>query len=126
MTDGNQTTAPAHDTHAEGDVHVHLVPPWLLILVFTALLILTFITVAVTYFDFGRTINVWVALGVAVAKAALVALFFMHLRWDRPFNGLVFIASLFFVALFIGITLLDTKEYNVNFTPPASSAARPQ
>ncbi|HEX8520759.1 MAG TPA: cytochrome C oxidase subunit IV family protein [Tepidisphaeraceae bacterium] len=123
---GDQLHAPGAHAHGEGEVHVHLVPPWLLLGVFAALLFFTFVTVAVTYVDFGRTINVWIALGVAVAKAALVALFFMHLRWDSPFNGLVFIASLFFVALFIGIAVLDTKEYNVNFLPPTSTSARPQ
>jgi cytochrome c oxidase subunit 4 len=110
------------DTHA---ANTHVVPPWVLITVFVGLLFLTFITVAVTHFDFGRVVNVWVALAIAVAKGALVALFFMHLRWDSPFNGLVFCAALFFVALFIGITVLDTKETYVNFTQPPVTAARP-
>jgi cytochrome c oxidase subunit 4 len=79
----------------------------------------------VTWIDLGRTINVWVALTIAVVKAAFVALFFMHLFWDSKFNFLVLVASLFFVALFIGITTLDTKEYQQNFTPPPVPAARP-
>lgn len=106
--------------------HVHVVPPRLLLAVFGALLVLTVLTVTVTHFNFGRTVNVWLALGIAVLKAALVALYFMHLRWDSPFNGLIFISAMFFVALFIGITLLDTREYRVNFTPPGSALARPQ
>ncbi len=114
------TTAP----HA--DDHPHVVPPWLLLSVFGGLFVLTILTVAITHFDFGRTVNVWVALGIAVAKATLVALFFMHLRWDSPFNSVVFIAAVFFVALFIGITLLDSKETTVNFEPPPVTAARPQ
>ena len=121
----DQTTTPPQDHVDEHEAHVHVVPPWLLLAVFGALLVLTIITVGVTAFDFGRTVNVWMALGIAVAKATLVALFFMHLRWDSPFNGLVCIAAMFFVALFIGITVLDTKEYNVNFQPPPVSAARP-
>jgi cytochrome c oxidase subunit 4 len=119
-------TAPA-DAHPrdEHEAHVHVVPPWLLLGVFVVLLVLTFVTVAVTWVDFGRTANVWIALAIAAVKAALVALYFMHLRWDSPFNGLILAASLFFVALFIGITVLDTKEYNVNFMPPPPTAARP-
>ena len=113
---------PASD-HGHGP---HVVPPWLLLTVFGGLLLLTFLTVGVTYFDFGRTVNVWVALGIAVAKATLVALFFMHLRWDSPFNGLVCMVAFFFVALFIGITVLDTKETYVNFTQPPVTAARPE
>ena len=118
------------DAHSGGGVQhghgPHVVPKRLLIAVFAALVVLTFITVGVTYFDFGRTVNVWVALGIAVAKATLVALFFMHLRWDSPFNGLVCMTAFFFVALFIGITVLDTKETYVNFTQPPVTAARPQ
>lgn len=108
--------------HGEGEIHVHIVKPGLLFLVFIALLFLTFLTVAVTHFDFGRTANVWVALGIAVAKGSLVALFFMHLRWDSPFHSLVFVTALFFVALFIGLTVLDTKEAMINYTLPANSA----
>ncbi len=118
------TAADAH-SHGEGEIHVHVVKPWVLLLVFVALLFLTFLTVGVTWIDFGRTINIWVALGIAVAKGALVALFFMHLRWDSPFNGLVFVSALFFVALFIGLCVLDTKEAAVNYTLPTNNAARP-
>jgi cytochrome c oxidase subunit IV len=122
----------AHNTAEDGteienaeEGHVHVVPPWILLSVFAALLVLTFMTVAVTWVDFGRTANVWIALTIAAIKAALVALYFMHLRWDSPFNGLILCVSLFFVALFIGIVVLDSKEYNVNFYAPPPTAARP-
>ena len=74
------------------------------------LLILTVVTVAVSKIDFGN-FNIWFALGIAVVKGSLVLLFFMHLKYDRPFNGLVFVTSLAFVALFISFALTDTKEY---------------
>ena len=76
----------------------------------TVLLILTVVTVAVRYVDVGE-FNVILALGIAVIKATLVALFFMHLRWDRPFNQLVFVGCISFVALLIGLTVLDTGQY---------------
>jgi cytochrome c oxidase subunit 4 len=117
---------PPDQDHVDAQAaHTHAVPPWILLSVFAALLVLTIATVTVTWVDLGRTANVWIALGIAVAKAALVALFFMHLFWDSKFNFVVLVASLFFVALFIGITVLDTKEYNVNFQPPPVPAARP-
>ena len=117
---------PGGDGHVSGhEAHVHVVPIWLLVAVFAVLLILTGLTVGVTLFDFGRTVNVWLALTIAVVKAGFVALFFMHLKWDSPFNGLVCVAAMFFVALFIGITLLDSKETAVNFQPPPVPAARP-
>jgi cytochrome c oxidase subunit 4 len=109
----------------EHEAHTHVVPGWLLLTVFAALILLTFMTVAVTWVDFGRTANVWIALVIAAVKAGLVALYFMHLRWDSPFNGFILCVSLFFVALFIGIVVLDSKEYNVNFYAPPPTAARP-
>ena len=97
--------------------HVHVVPPKVLLAVYGVLLLLTVITVAVTDFELGNW-NVWVALLVALAKAAVVALYFMHLRWDSPFNAICLIAALFFVCIFIGIAVLDSREYKVNYTPP--------
>jgi hypothetical protein len=38
----------------------------------------------------------------------------MHLRYDRPFNGIILVTSLAFVALFISFTLTDTREYASN------------
>ena len=35
----------------------------------------------------------------------------MHLRWDKPFNSIVFIGCLIFVGLFISLALLDTGQY---------------
>jgi cytochrome c oxidase subunit 4 len=110
----------------EHEAHVHVVPPKILLGVFAALLFLTFATVAVTWVDFGRTANVWVALTIAAIKSALVALYFMHLRWDSPFNSVILIAALFFVALLIGIIVLDTSEYHINFHVPPPTSARPQ
>ena len=52
-----------------------------------------------------------VALLVATVKATIVGLYFMHLRWDRAFIGFVFVGSILLVALFIGIALTDTMEY---------------
>ena len=97
--------------------HVHVVPPKLLLTVFGVLMVLTILTVAVTNFELGK-LNVWVALLIALVKAGVVALYFMHLRWDSPFNALCLIAALFFVVIFIGITVLDSKEYKVNYNRP--------
>jgi cytochrome c oxidase subunit 4 len=90
------------------DDHVHVMPLRVLFGVFFALLVLTVLTVAVTWVDLG-SFNLLIALGVAVVKASLVALYFMHLRYDKPFNALVLIGTLLFVALFIAFALLDTQ-----------------
>ena len=89
---------------------VHVVPVVVLLAVFAVLMILTVTTVAATWIDLGA-LNLWIAMGIATVKAALVALFFMHLLYDHPFNSLVFVVALVFLCLFVGITLLDTIEY---------------
>jgi caa(3)-type oxidase subunit IV len=55
-----------------------------------------------------------------VFKAALVILYFMHVRWDSLFNGIILISALAFVMVFIGVTLMDTTEYKMNNTPPGT------
>jgi cytochrome c oxidase subunit 4 len=90
--------------------HVHIVPLRLLMGVGAALLVLTAVTVGATYVDLGR-LNLAVALLIAVVKATLVALYFMHLRWDRPLNAIVFVAAIGFVILFVLLAVMDTLEY---------------
>ena len=88
----------------------HLVPASTLIATGFALLVLTVITVAVRYIDVGE-FNIIIAIGIAVVKATLVALFFMHLRWDRPFNLLTFIGCVAFVVLMMAFCMMDTAQY---------------
>lgn len=112
MSTAPHATSP-EDDHGHGVGHV--VSPKILIANCIALLILTVVTVAVAKLDFAQhniyEMDILVALGVAVLKASLVCLFFMHLYWDRPFNAFVLIGSIAFVALFMGLAMLDTFEY---------------
>ena len=113
----SQTANEATHGHPEAHAGVgHVVPLRLLVGVLLILLVLTVATVAVTWVDLGP-FNLIVALVIAVVKASLVALYFMHLRWDRPFNGLVLITSLFLVALFIALALLDSVQYQPDVIP---------
>jgi cytochrome c oxidase subunit IV len=98
-----------HST-SELDTPPHAVPLLVLFAVFAGLLVMTVVTVAATWFDLGNW-NLIIALGIATFKASLVALYFMHLRYDNPFNAIVLVTALLFVALFIGLTLLDTTQY---------------
>ena len=66
---------------------------------------------AVTNFNLGYNGNLTVAMLIALVKAAVVGLYFMHLRWDAPLNGFILVVSLLFVTLFITFSLLDTGEY---------------
>jgi len=55
--------------------------------------------------------GLWVAMGIATCKASLVALYFMHLRYDRPVNLIIFLGTLLFVCLFVSLALIDTQSY---------------
>ncbi|MCI0364252.1 MAG: cytochrome C oxidase subunit IV family protein [Phycisphaerales bacterium] len=120
----HQPTHPKHHDPHHASVG-HLVSPKILIATAAALLVLTFVTVQVASIDFSavdlRELNIFVALGIAVIKASLVCLYFMHLRWDRPFNAFLLIASLALVALFISFALTDRSEYLSEIVPGEST-----
>jgi cytochrome c oxidase subunit 4 len=116
-------TAPVHHATGhpvdDGAIHPHIVPPRVLLGVYAVLVVLTVATVAITGVNLGP-LNIWAALGIAVAKAAFVVLYFMHLKYDKPFNAVVLISALLFVAVFIGIAMMDTGQYKVNYLPPGT------
>lgn len=102
------------DAHAHaggnGKDHVpHVLPLSTYLKTWGALLVLTAVTVGASYVDFGAA-NLWIALLVASAKAATVALVFMHLYWDHKFHAVIFGVSLVFLAIFIIFTLFDTQS----------------
>jgi cytochrome c oxidase subunit 4 len=111
MTDpANAASTP--ESPADGQNHVHVVPVPVLVGVFAALIVLTGLTVltAEPRFDFGGW-HLAIALGIAAVKASLVALYYMHLRYDHPFHGLIFVTALVFLALFLTLTMVDTLQY---------------
>jgi cytochrome c oxidase subunit 4 len=74
------------------------------------LLVLTVITVAIAQVDLGR-LNIVGAVGVACVKATIVAMWFMHLRYDKRFNFWILACSMAFVAWMVGYILFDTTLY---------------
>ena len=120
--------AHGNTTHGQGEAHAHvghIVPLPMLLGTLGALLVLTVLTVGVTYVDLGR-FNIWIALAVAVVKAALVVSIFMHLKYDKPFNAIILIVSFALVMLFIGIVLTDTKSYGPEQIPGYSPGMQQQ
>ena len=85
----------------------HILPLNLYLAVGSGLLVLTVITVAAAQMDFGE-MNLLIAMGIAVVKATLVAMFFMHLKYDNRIYMLVFVGSLLFLGVFIIFTMFDT------------------
>jgi cytochrome c oxidase subunit 4 len=99
----------------------HVVPMKVLAAVFVTLLALTALTVAAAGVDLGN-LNLYVALLIAGVKASLVVLYFMHLRYDRPFLLVVFIGCLGFVVLFISLVLTDAAAYRPSLIPGEAPA----
>jgi cytochrome c oxidase subunit 4 len=84
----------------------HVVPVKVYVGVFLALCVLTTASVEVTGHDFGP-FNLIVALGIAVTKASLVVLFFMHARYSPKLTGLVIASSVAFFVILVFLTLTD-------------------
>lgn len=76
------------------------------IAVFAALLALTAITVWVAFQDFGY-LNDVVALAIAVTKATLVVLIFMHVKHATPLVKFVVIGGFFWLSILLGLTYID-------------------
>jgi cytochrome c oxidase subunit IV len=94
------TTAPHAQTHDHGK-HIHGGPK-VYGAVLAGLLVLTVITVLASTIDWGGGMtNVIIAMIIASIKGSLVALFFMHLRWDKPMTSIIFCSTLFFLGLFL-------------------------
>jgi cytochrome c oxidase subunit 4 len=80
-------------------------------LIFAILLAFTGLTTAAAFVDLGPMSTV-VALAIAGFKAALVALFFMHLRTSSRLTWLFAGVGVFWLALLIALTLSDVLTRN--------------
>ena len=95
----NATAAHAHD-------EPHIVPMSVFIRVWIALLVLTGITVGASVY-FPGTIGIIVAMIVTPLKAALILMYFMHLRYEKKVFVYMFMAAMCIFAVFMGLTLID-------------------
>jgi len=120
----SKSTAPAHSEGSHGDELGHAVPLRILVGVFAALVVLTIATVAATKLPTGD-FEIVISLGIALIKSTLVAAYFMHLRYDNPLYALIFGFGLLLVALFIGLILMDTTEYQHQLVPMTDQTAPP-
>ncbi len=84
----------------------HIVSPKIYLLILTALLVGTAVTVWVAQIDLGPW-SLAVALTIAVIKATLVVLFFMHMKYSHRLNWIFFAAAIIWLVLLISMTLVD-------------------
>ncbi|MFN8005620.1 MAG: cytochrome C oxidase subunit IV family protein [Terriglobia bacterium] len=83
-----------------------IVPLRIYFIVFAALMVLTAVTIFVSYHDMGPLNNV-VALTIAVTKATLVILYFMHVRYSPSLTKLVAAGSFLWLVILLSITMMD-------------------
>ena len=98
------------DHAADIDKHVRIY-----ITVFVALMVLTFVTVAISRFHLPVPIAVTVALVVAVVKGSLVACYFMHLISEKK---LIYAVLLVTVAFFVALLALPVITHENGFWIP--------
>ncbi len=85
----------------------HIVSVRVYITIFLALLVGTALTVVAAFFDFPWRFNTIVALTIATAKATLVVLYFMHVRYSTRLIWVIVASALFWMALLFAFTLSD-------------------
>jgi len=74
--------------------------------VWFCLVVLTAITVTVSGLNIGRY-GALASIAIASVKAALIFLFFMHLKYERPFLKLMLLVTVCTIAVIIGLTFFD-------------------
>ena len=91
----------------------HVVPVRIYLLVFAALMVGTITTYFAAQVDmesmFHTTfpLNSLVALSIAVTKAVLVILFFMHVKYSTRLTKVVVVAGFFWLGIMLTITMSD-------------------
>ena len=84
----------------------HVAPIKMYVGIFLALMVGTALTVLVAFFDLGFMNNV-VMLAIAMTKALLVILFFMHVRWSSRLTWVVAGAGFFWLMILFVLTMTD-------------------
>jgi cytochrome c oxidase subunit 4 len=96
----------AQDKHDDHDEHLyHVAPLKNYFMVFGTLLLMTLLTISASG-HFGHN-DVIVAMGIATFKAALVMLFFMHLKYDNMLNRVIFGSGFLFLLLLLAFSAFD-------------------
>ncbi len=84
----------------------HIVPTRVYYTIFGVLMLCTYLTVQIAFFDLGD-FNIVAALVIAVFKATLVVLFFMHLKYSPRLTWVVVLASVFWMGILLVLTFSD-------------------
>jgi cytochrome c oxidase subunit 4 len=86
--------------------HAHVVPTRIYYVIFAVLMVCTYLTWQIAYFDLGP-LNTVAALAIAVFKATLVVLFFMHIKYSTRLTWAVVLGALFWLMIMLALTMGD-------------------
>ena len=100
----------------------HVSPKSVYYSIFAALLALTGITVSVAFINLGR-LNFPVAISIAILKATLVVLFFMHAKYSSRLTKLVIGGAFFFLMCLFGLTMTDYLSRGWFVSPGGTAGA---
>jgi cytochrome c oxidase subunit 4 len=84
----------------------HILPKRVYYTIFAILIFCTYLTVQIAFFDLGA-LNAIAALVIAVFKATLVVLFFMHLKYSSRLTWAVALGSIFWLGILLALTMTD-------------------
>ena len=120
MPDPTASPSAASGGHLHEGGHDHVVPVTTYVLVFVALLLGTGLTVGASYLDLGVW-NTPVAMLIAVTKASLVVLFFMHLKYSPKLSWVAVGAAVFWlVNMIAGIAADYVSRVYLNLGNPGT------
>ena len=100
----------------------HISPKSTYYLIFAALMVGTAITVSVAFVDLGR-LNFPVALAIAISKATLVVLFFMHAKYSSRLTKLFVGTAFFFLFILLALTMTDFLSRGLKTYPGGAAGA---
>ena len=93
--------------------------------IFAALMALTGITIGVAFIHLGR-LNFPVALAIAITKAVLVILFFMHVKYSSRLTKMIVAMAFFFLMIMFTLTMTDYLSRGWYTGPGPSTGAGTQ
>ncbi len=101
--------------HDQRDDHHHIVTPATYIKAMAVLMVLLVLTVAAAQFEMGF-LNVPIALAIATAKAVVIMMYFMHLKFSSKLVWIFATVAFVFVGIMFALTLSDyfTRDWLVN------------
>ena len=98
----------------------HVIPKSVYAMIFVTLLILTLLTVEVSFWNLG-ILNFHMALLIASTKSMLVILYFMHVRYKSGLTGLFVATGFIFLGFLLIFTLADLFTRSWQYQPDTSA-----